>query len=136
MLVLSAAKLALTVPLVLGGLATRGPIGALAGWLAAEAIARAVMLRRSARLFDTSLARVLPLRVLARELGATAFAMPFAWVAVHALDAPPLLRLAASGVAFGAAYLGLSWVRGWLPAGWIALFRARAERPAPAASEP
>ncbi len=136
MLLLSAVKLALTVPLVLGGLATFGPIGALSGWLAAEATARALMLKRAARLFDTSVARVLPVGILARELGATAFAMPFAWVAVHALDAPLLFRLAASGLAFGAAYLGLSWARGWLPAGWIALFRARGERPAPAATEP
>jgi len=136
MLALSALKLAITVPLVLGGLAARGPIGALAGWLAAEALARGLMLRRAARLFETTFRRVLPVRILARELGATAFAMPFAWVAVHAIDAPLLFRLAASGLAFGAAYVGLSWARGWLPAGWIALFRARAERAAPAPSEP
>jgi len=136
MLALSGAKLAATVPLVLGGLALRGPVGAFLGWVAAEALARVLMLRRAAALFDASFARVLPFRALGRQLAATAFAMPAALAALHATRAPLLLRVAASGLAFAAAYLGLSWARGWLPAGWTGLFRARAPRAAPAASEP
>ncbi len=134
MLVLSGAKLAATVPLVLGGLALRGPLGAFLGWVAAEALARAVMLRRAAKLFETPLSGVLPLGALARQIAATAFAMPAAYAGLHATPAPLFVRLAASGLAFAAAYLGLSWARGWLPAGWSGLFRARAARTA-AASE-
>ncbi|HEX9399855.1 MAG TPA: oligosaccharide flippase family protein [Anaeromyxobacter sp.] len=138
MLVLSAGKLASTAPLVLGGLAVAGPLGAFAGWVAAEALARAVMLRRTAALFEVHLARVLPVRAIARQVAATLFAMPPAWMAVRATPGPLLLRLAAAGGCFALAYLGLSWVRGWLPAGWIGLFRggAPAPRATPAASEP
>ncbi len=88
MLGLSVAKLALTVPLVLGGLRAAGMIGALAGWIAAEFAARASMLQRAARLFDAPLSRVLPWRSLARQLAATAFGMPPAWIVLRALDAP------------------------------------------------
>jgi len=138
MLVLSAGKLAATAPLVLGGLALGGPLGAFSGWIAAEALARAVMLRHAAGLFEVRLGRVLPARALARQLAATLFAMPPGWLAVHATPGPRLLRLAAASVCFAAAYLGLSWFRGWLPAGWIGLFRggAPAPRAAAAASEP
>jgi len=136
MLALSGVKLAATGPLVLGGLALRGPVGAFLGWVTAEALARVLILRRVATLFDAPFARVLPFRALGRQLAATAFAMPAALAALHATPAPLLLRVAASGLAFAAAYLGLSWARGWLPAGWTALFRARAPRAAPAASEP
>lgn len=135
MLALSGAKLLVTVPLVLGGLVVIGPIGALAGWIAAEALARAWMLRRAAALFDAPARRVLPLRALARQGAATLFAMPPAWLVLELLDAPPLARLVACSVAFAAAYLGLSWVKGWLPAGWIALFRARRARPAAASTD-
>lgn len=139
MLALSVAKLAVTVPLVLGGLAGLGPLGALVGWIAAEALARAVMLRRAATLFDAPFSRVLPLRALARQSIATAFAMPPAWLVLQAVSGPLLVRLAASGLAFAAAYLGVSWAKGWLPAGWIGLFRPRGARGAsagPAATEP
>jgi O-antigen/teichoic acid export membrane protein len=136
MLALSGAKLALTVPLVLGGLAALGPMGALLGWTLAEALARAVMLGRAATLFEAPLRRILPLRALARQLAATLFAMPPAAIALSALSSAPLVaRLAASGLAFAAAYLGLSIARGWLPAGWIGLFRSR-RAPAAAPSEP
>jgi O-antigen/teichoic acid export membrane protein len=135
MLRLSAAKLAATVALVLAGLSLAGPIGALVGWIAAEALARAAMLRRTAALFEVPLREVLPLRALARQAGATAFAMPFAWVVVESLPAPLFAQIAASGLVFCAAYLGLSWARGWLPPGWIALFRARRTRPATASTE-
>lgn len=136
MLALSAGKLAATVPLVLGGLAWLGPIGALAGWIVAETLARVAMLRRAAALFEAPLRRVLPVRALARQLAATAFAMPPAWLALQAVSGPLFLRLAAAGLAFAAAYLGISWARGWLPAGWIGLFRARRAAAAPGASEP
>jgi O-antigen/teichoic acid export membrane protein len=135
MLALSGAKLAATVPLVLGGLAVRGPFGAFLGWIAAEALARVVMLHRTATLFEASLLRVLPARALARQVVATVFAMPAAFAVLHVPPAPLGVRLFASGLAFAAAYLGLSWARGWLPAGWIALFRAAVPRAA-AASEP
>jgi O-antigen/teichoic acid export membrane protein len=136
MLAVSGAKLAATVPLVLGGLALQGPIGAFLGWVLAEALARVVMLHRSARLFEVPLARVLPLRGLARQAAATACATPAAWLALELTPAPLGFRLAASGLALAGAYVGFSWAKGWLPAGWIGLLRARAARPAPAASEP
>lgn len=134
MLLLSGAKLAGTAALVLAGLEWAGPIGALAGWIAAEALARVAMLRRAARLFEVPLRRILPLRALARQAVATACAMPFAWMTVEALPAPLVVRLLASGATFAAAYLGLSWARGWLPAGWVGLFRRRV-RPAAAPTE-
>jgi O-antigen/teichoic acid export membrane protein len=136
MLLLSVGKLAATVPLVLGGLALAGPVGAFLGWVTAEVLSRALMLRRTAALFGVPLSRVLPVRALGRQLAATAVAMPPAYVALHATPAPLFFRLAASGLAFAAAYLGLAWARGWLPAGWIGLFRTRAARAAPAPSEP
>ncbi len=138
MLLLSAGKLALTAPLVLGGLALFGPLGAFSGWVAAETVSRAVMLHRTATLFQVKFAGVLPGRALARQLAATLFAMPPAWFALQATPGPLFLRLATAGLTFAAAYLGLSWARGWLPTGWIALFRGRAAAPgeATAASEP
>ncbi len=136
MLALSAAKLAVTVPLVLGGLRFAGPLGALVGWIAAEALARVAMLHRAAALFEAPLPRVLPLRALARQAAATAFAMPTAWIVLQVVAGPLLVRLFASGLAFAAAYLGLSWAKGWLPSGWIGLFRARRARPTTATPEP
>ncbi len=138
MLLLSAGKLAVTAVLVLGGLAWLGPIGALGGWIAAEGLARAAMLKRAATLFEVPLRRILPLRALSRQAVATGCAMPAAWLALHASPGPLLGRLAASGIAFAAAYLGLSWARGWLPVGWIGLFRGRSKAGAAAAvsSEP
>jgi O-antigen/teichoic acid export membrane protein len=134
MLTLSAAKLAGTVALVTGGLATLGPIGALGGWIVAEALARGAMLWRTAQLFEVPVRAVLPARELGRQLAATLFAVPAAWGALHAITGPLLVRLAACGLAFTAAYLGLSWSRGWLPAGWVAVFRTRRDRPAAASS--
>jgi O-antigen/teichoic acid export membrane protein len=125
MLALSGVKLAATVALVWGGLELLGPIGAIAGFVVAETAARAAMLSRTASLFDVSLREVLPLGLLGRQLAATGVAMPAAWIALHGLTAPLLARLAAAGVAFAFVYLGLSWARGWLPPGWIGVFRAR-----------
>lgn len=135
MLFLSGAKLAATVPLVLGGLALLGPIGALAGWQVAEALSRGAMLVRASSLFEAPLRRILPVRALGRQATATAFGMGAAWLGLHAFPGALFLRLAASGLAFAAAYVGLSWARGWLPAGWIAFFRARSAEPAAAPLE-
>jgi O-antigen/teichoic acid export membrane protein len=120
--------------LALSGLAWKGPIGALAGWIAAEGLSRGAMLVRAAALFEVPLRRVLPLRALARQATATACAMPVAWVAVQAVPGPLLGRLAGSGLAFAAVYLGISWARGWLPVGWVGLFRGRV-RPAAATTD-
>jgi O-antigen/teichoic acid export membrane protein len=136
MLVLAGAKLAATVPLVLGGLALGGPVGAFVGWVAADALARGVMLRRAAALFGVSVARALPAAALGRQLLATALATGPAYLALHLTPAPLFFRLAASGLAFAAAYLGLSWACGWLPAGWVGLFRARFGPSAPRPSPP
>jgi O-antigen/teichoic acid export membrane protein len=124
MLLLSALKLALTVVLVTGGLRWLGPKGALLGWIVAEILARGAMLVRTARIFEVGLREVLPARALLRQLTATAAASPMAWIALRAMPGPALVRLAGSGLAFAAAYLGLSWACGWLPPGWVALFRS------------
>jgi O-antigen/teichoic acid export membrane protein len=136
MLVLSGGKLVATVPLVLGGLAWAGPIGALLGWILAEALARAVMLYRAATLFEVPLRRVLPARALARQAAATLVAMPPAWMALSYFSGSLLARLALCGLVFAAAYLGVSWAKGWLPAGWLGLFGARRPRAATAPGEP
>jgi O-antigen/teichoic acid export membrane protein len=136
MMALSAGKLAVTAAAVLGGLALAGPFGALAGWLAGEAVGRGVMLVRAARLFDAGLREILPVRPLAVQLGATLAALPPAALALHALPGPVLLRLAGCGVSFGAAYLLLSVALGGLPAGWLDLLRARRPRPVAAPTEP
>jgi O-antigen/teichoic acid export membrane protein len=126
MVVLSAAKLALTLTLVTLGLRTLGPVGALLGWVTVEAAARVAMLGRTAQLFEVPLRRVLPARALLRQVMATAVAAPAAWLALRAVPGHALWRLVVAGLAFAAAYLGLSWARGWLPPGWVALFRSRA----------
>jgi O-antigen/teichoic acid export membrane protein len=123
---LSAAKLAATLLLVTAGLKAMGERGALLGWIVVEALARAAMLVQSARVFEVPLRSVLPARALLRQLAATAAGAPVAWLALRAMPGPALVRLGASGLAFTAAYLGLSWARGWLPPGWVGLFRARA----------
>ncbi|MGC4000185.1 MAG: oligosaccharide flippase family protein [Anaeromyxobacter sp.] len=133
MLVLSALKLAATLALVTAGLRAVGPLGALLGWVVAEALARAALLHRTGQLFEVPLRAVLPWRALLRQGAATAVAMPAAWVALQLPGVPQLARLAAAGIAFALAYVGLSWARGWLPGGWVGLFRGR--RAAVAAGE-
>jgi len=125
MLLLSAAKLAATVAAVSAGLRLLGPFGALLGWVVVEAGARGAMLVRTARVFEVPLRSVLPARALLRQFAATAVAAVAAWVALRTVPGTAFLRLAGCGMAFAAAYLGLSWARGWLPPGWVALFRAR-----------
>jgi len=129
MLLSSAAKLALTVPLVLAGLSTVGVVGAIGGFVLAEAIVRGWQLRRAARLLGTGLLGVLPWGELARLALATAVAMPLAWGAANGLPAPAFFRLAAAGLAFAVAYLAVLAWGGWLPAGFRE--RARAVLPRP-----
>lgn len=133
MLALSIAKLGVTIALVAAGLRLLGPIGALAGFLLTEAGARVAMLARAARLFGAGPAEVLPWRPLGRMAAATLVAMPASWLALHVPVASTFLRLAAAGVAFAGAYVGIVWAKGWLPAGWTTLFRRR-PAPAPAAA--
>lgn len=139
MLALSIAKLAATVPLVLGGLALLGPAGAIAGWIAAEAASRAAQLARTATLFRTRIARVLPTRDLVRQALAALSAMPAAWAALELVPAPRLASLVVSALAYALVYLGASWALGSLPPEWIPRPR-RAERPravpAPAPAPP
>jgi O-antigen/teichoic acid export membrane protein len=119
----SAAKLAVTVPLVVGGLRASGLVGAIGGFVLAEALVRAVQLRRVARLLATGLAGVLPWRELSRLALATAASMPVAWAAARLLPAPALLRLAGAGSVFLATYLAVLAAGGWLPAGFTASVR-------------
>jgi O-antigen/teichoic acid export membrane protein len=135
MIALSGAKLAGTAALVLAGLAAAGPFGALAGWLVAEALARAAMLARAARLFEAPLRSALPVRALAAQVAATATAIPLAAIVLHAVPGPLVLRLAACGLAFAAAYLLVASALGALPAGWLDLVRAR-PRVTPLPTEP
>jgi O-antigen/teichoic acid export membrane protein len=125
MIAASAAKLAVTVPLVLGGLAWLGPVGAMAGWIAAETFGRGLLLWRTARIFDCGLRRVLPLRELLHQGIASLVALPAAFLALHLLPVTVLARLAAAGVLFGTAYLAVMWTRGWLPEGLLPPARRR-----------
>ncbi len=119
MLAASAAKLAFTVPCVLAGLAWLGPPGAMGGWILAEAAGRGLLLWRCARVFGVRPWSVLPLRELSHQLLASAFAVPFAYLALHLPGAVRLVRLGAAGLFFGAVYLSVMWARGWLPAGTV-----------------
>jgi O-antigen/teichoic acid export membrane protein len=136
MIALSGAKLAGTAASVSVGLALAGPFGALAGWLVAEALARVAMLSRAARLFEVPVGAVLPVRALLIQAAATGAAIPPAALTLHGVPGPLLLRLAACGLSFAAAYLLLSSALGGLPAGWLELVRARRPRPATAPPEP
>ncbi len=113
-----AVKLAVTVPLVLALLRLLGPIGAMAGCVAAEAMAKAMMLSRVARIFRVSVKRVLPLPEL-KTYGAAAVtaALP-AWLLAARWQRTPghfLGAVLASGAAFGAIYLGVLAVARRLP---------------------
>jgi O-antigen/teichoic acid export membrane protein len=132
----SAAKLALTVPLVLAGIQLLGMVGAMAGYVVSEALVRAAQLARAARLFGTGLRGVLPWRALGRLAAGTLLAMPGAWAIARA-GGPAVLRVGAAAAAFALVHLGLLAWRGWLPAGfrarvrgaWSAPSRGRAAQP-------
>lgn len=122
---LSVFKLAATVGLVLGGLRLFGPIGAMGGWIAAEAAARAAMLARTARLFASPFRRALPLRDLGRQSLATLAAVPAGWLGLHGLELPRFFALALCGLAFLGVYLGVLRLKGWLPEDWLPVRRPR-----------
>jgi O-antigen/teichoic acid export membrane protein len=132
MLATSAAKLALTVPAVLAGLAAWGMTGAIAGYVASEAAVRAVQLARASRLLGGGVADALPWRALARFALGTAAAMPLAWLAAARVPAGPLLRVAAAGAAFAAVHLAVLAACGGLRAEWAALARLLPGRRGPA----
>lgn len=130
MLALSVVKLGATAALVPAGLAAAGPLGALCGFLVAEALARAAMLARTARLLEARLAEVLPWRALARFAALSAAGAAAAALGV-AVPGAAAVKLAAGLGAFTAAYLGLAAAWGGVPAGWRAVLARRA-RAAPA----
>jgi O-antigen/teichoic acid export membrane protein len=130
LLALSVAKLVLTVGLVLAGLKLFGPLGAMGGWVGVEGLSRLAMLWRTGTLFGVGLRRVLPLRDLGHQLLAAAAATPLSFLALQAFDAR-LLRLASSGLTFAVIYLGLLWLKGWLPPEWLALRRGASRKVAP-----
>jgi len=132
MLVVSVAKLPLTVGFVLGGLWRFGPVGAMAGWMTAEAAGRMALLVRAATLFRAPLRRILPLRDMGRQAAAAALAAPLAWFALR-LPVPAFFRLALAGLGFGAVYVGVLWVRRWLPGEWL---RRRSAAPVADATTP
>ncbi len=113
-----AVKLGVTVPLVLGLLRLLGPIGAMVGYVAAEAVAKALMLRRASRLFGTSMLGALPVPEL-RAYGAAALAAALpAWAVAASWERIPggrLVALAAAGLAFGAVYVGILLALGRMP---------------------
>ena len=135
LLALSVAKLAATVPLVLGGLRLWGPIGALFGFLVAELLGKLAMLARSAHLFSTSLAGSLPLGELGRQALASAGAVPLSALCLFLLSGWRFAALAAAGTTFAAVYLALLWKLGALPVEWRHLTALPRPASAPAASE-
>jgi O-antigen/teichoic acid export membrane protein len=131
MLAASAVKLGLTVPFVLLGLRWFGLVGAIGGYLLAEAAVRLGQLVRVARLFEVPVTRVLPLGELGRIALSALLAAPLAWGTVRALPAPLFFRLAAASLVFAAAYVLALAVQGALPVGRLAVRRpAAAEAPA------
>jgi O-antigen/teichoic acid export membrane protein len=133
-----AVKLAITVPLVLGLLHLLGPIGAMTGFVAAEAAAKAMMLSRVARIFRIPMKRALPLSELrVYAVAALAAVLPAWLLAARWRNGPGGLlgAMLASGAAFSAVYLLLLAMAGRLPAlGFLRVGRARA--PAGARIEP
>lgn len=118
---ISVLKLALTVPLVWGGLQLFGPIGALGGWICAEEICRLILLHRAARLFETTILGALPREIWFQGLAALIAAVPCA-LALHLAGGPLLVQLCTAGLAFAIAYLAalralgvLPPVRAWIP---------------------
>jgi O-antigen/teichoic acid export membrane protein len=120
-LVISLVKLALTVPLVVAGFHLFGLRGAVAGWLAAEAITRGTLLVRSGQLLG-GMRTLLPWRTLSIQAFSAAAAVPAGALALRFMHGPALLRLAACGTAMAIVYLAalratgeLPPVRDWIP---------------------
>jgi O-antigen/teichoic acid export membrane protein len=132
MVLSSAAKLAVTVPAVLAGLRVLGPVGAMAGYVAAEALVRTGQLARVARLFEVGLREVLPWRQLGSfALGSVVGALAAIGAARFAPDVP-LAELVAAAPAFLLAYVTVLAALGALPPGAGRLLR-RFRAPAPVA---
>jgi O-antigen/teichoic acid export membrane protein len=129
----SALRLALTVALVLAGLSALGPVGAMAGHIAAEGATRALLLRRAARVLRAPLRDALPWRDLSRQAAAGVAGLPAAWLGLHAA-AHPFPRLAAAGILFAVVYLGALRAMGALDLSWVRR-PLRARRPPGAARE-
>jgi O-antigen/teichoic acid export membrane protein len=119
-LAVSVVKLASTVPLVVFGFRSYGLTGAVGGWIAAEALARGILLLRAGRLFG-GLRHALPWRTLAFQSAAAALAAPAGLAALRATSAlrstggQGLVRLILCGSVFALAYLGVLRATGQLP---------------------
>jgi O-antigen/teichoic acid export membrane protein len=114
MLGVSVVKLLLTVAAVALGFHLAGMVGAISGWVAAEALARGILLVRTGKLLG-SVREVLPWRVLALQSLAALVAIPAALLAMRAVSAKPIVQLVASAAAFGATYLIALALVGELP---------------------
>jgi hypothetical protein len=109
------------VPLVVAGFHLFGLRGAVAGWLAAEAITRGTILVRAGQLLG-GMRTVLPWRTLSIQAFSAAAAVPAGALALRFTHGPALLRLAACGTAMAIVYLAalratgeLPPVRDWIP---------------------
>jgi len=133
-LVISVVKLALTVPLVVAGFHLFGLRGAAAGWLAAEAITRAVMLVRAGQLLG-GMRTVLPWRTLFIQTLSATVAAPAGALALRFTHGPALLRLASCGAAMALVYIVALRIAGELPPvrEWIPRKRPAEARPSLAA---
>jgi hypothetical protein len=105
-------------------------VGAISGWVAAEALARGILLVRAGVLLG-SVRGVLPWRVLLLQSLAALVAVPAAVLARRALSTRPAIELVASAAAFGVTYLLALGLAGELPSPRDLLPRRRAPRVAP-----
>jgi len=131
------AKLGFTVPLVLGLAHALGPLGAMLGFVSAEACHKLVLLALAARALLPERAKAgwlkgtllaipgaLPLRHVARAAGAAFAAALLAWSAQQMIEMPPLYAVLVLGTAFWVAYaLALAAV-GMRPAALLERLRA------------
>jgi O-antigen/teichoic acid export membrane protein len=115
LLAVSVAKLGLTVALVVLGFRAYGMEGAAGGWVAAEALARGILLFRTGQLLG-SVRAVLPWRPLALQAVAAAVATPVALMAMRAAGSKAPVQLIAGAAAFGLVYLVALHLAGELPA--------------------
>ena len=113
-LAVSVVKLALTVPLVIGGFHAFGLPGAMGAWVAVEAFTRGILLVRTGQLFGSVL-HVLPWRALLYQALGAAVAAPVGVLVLRIAHGPALLRLFLCGTAFALAYLAVLRATGQLP---------------------
>ncbi len=125
-------KLAVTVPLVLGLLAAFGPIGAMAGWVAADVISKLSLLALAARLLApvgarglAAVAAVLPKKELARAGGAAAAAALLALAAAGVVPLAPLAAVLLLGTGFWVLYFAALWLVGVPPMALLGTFLPR-----------